>query len=348
MKATPNLPVAPEARSVGGMPEARSLGGMPEARLPGSVTVACAARLHLGFLDLNGGTGRRFGSIGLSLDQPVTRLIARRAAATRISGPEHERIARYLALMRRHLGLDIHHEIVMEEAIPPHAGLGSGTQLALAVATAIRRLHGRAADLRGDAGRLERGARSGIGIGLFRHGGLVIDGGKGAGAAPPPLLARARLPAAWRILLVLDRDREGLSGSCERAAFRSLAPMPAAMAGTLCRLVLMQALPALAEQDLPAFGAAIGAIQDHVGDYFAPSQGGRFTSPAVAAALGVLAATGATGIGQSSWGPTGFAFAASPAEAQRLAARLQDSGAAKGLDLLICRGLNHGASVKAG
>ena len=44
------------------------------------VTVAVAARLHLGFLDLNGGLGRRFGSLGLALDAPETVLELSRAA----------------------------------------------------------------------------------------------------------------------------------------------------------------------------------------------------------------------------------------------------------------------------
>jgi beta-ribofuranosylaminobenzene 5'-phosphate synthase len=160
------------------------------------------------------------------------------------------------------------------------------------------------------------------------------------------LLVRAAMPEDWRVLLVIDRAREGLSGQRERAAFDSLDPMDAAVSGAICRLVLMQALPALAENDLHAFGSAITAIQAHVGDYFAPSQGGRFTSPGVGAALGVLAAAGATGIGQSSWGPTGFAFAADDREARRLAGALENSGVMKQLDLLICRVLNRGASVR--
>ncbi len=45
-----------------------------------SVTVAAAARLHLGFLDMNGGLGRRFGGLGLAIDRPATRLTIRRAA----------------------------------------------------------------------------------------------------------------------------------------------------------------------------------------------------------------------------------------------------------------------------
>jgi beta-RFAP synthase len=332
MNAIPNPSKAPAA-------------GPDEEPVDDHVTVSCAARLHLGFFDLHGGLGRRFGSIGLSLDRPVTRLVARRSATTRVSGPEHQRVAHYLTLICAHLGLPGHHEIDIQQAMPPHAGLGSGTQLALAVATAVRRLHLCPDDPRDDAAHLGRGARSGIGVGLFSQGGLVIDGGKGTLDAPPPILVRTAMPEAWRVLLVLDPDRQGLSGSRERAAFDALGPMDPAVSGAICRLVLMQALPALAEADLPAFGAAVTAIQAHIGDYFAPSQGGRYTSPSVGAALHLLAEAGATGIGQSSWGPTGFAFTANDREAHRLATLLEASGVTKRLDLMICRVLNHGASV---
>jgi beta-RFAP synthase len=310
-----------------------------------TVTVYSTARLHLGFFDLEGGTGRRFGSFGLSLDQPATRLTIRRAEQTRVSGPEQERAARYLAAMRAQLGLSGHYAIDIAEAMPSHAGLGSGTQLALSVAAALRRLEGLADDPRGDAQHLERGARSGIGIGLFSQGGLVVDGGRGKRAEPPPLLARLEVPEAWRVLLVLDHDRAGLSGPQERSAFDVLGPMDSAVSGAICRLVLMQALPALTEQDLAGFGSAITAIQNHAGDYFAPSQGGRFTSPLVGDAMRVLAEAGATGIGQSSWGPTGFAFAANDSEAERLALNLQQRGMTKRLDLLVCKVLNRGSIV---
>ena len=320
-------------------------GGPEDVPSGTSVTVSGTARLHLGFFDLDGGLGRRFGSIGLSLSGPVTSLVARRAATTRISGPEHERAARYAALMDQRIGRSGGYELEIRQAMPSHAGLGSGTQIALAVATALRRLHGLPDDLRGDADHLGRGGRSGIGIGLFSQGGLVIDGGKGNLPGPAPLLVRMPVPAAWRVLLVLDREREGLSGPRERDAFDTLGPMKPAVSGAICRLVLMQVLPALAEQDLAAFGAAVTAMQQHVGDYFAPSQGGRFSSPLVADAMQVLADAGATGIGQSSWGPTGFAFAASDHDARHFAAVLEQQGMTKRLDLLICRVLNRGASV---
>lgn len=326
-------------------PEGESIAAIQDTKTGQSVRVRASARLHMGFLDLNFGLGRRFGSIGLSLDAPATDLTLRRAAHTHVQGPESERAARYLSTLAAHLRLEGGHVLTIESAIPPHAGLGSGTQLALSVVTALRRLHRLAPDLRGDAHRLGRGGRSGIGIGLFRRGGLVVDGGSGARDAPPPLLARLAVPAAWRVLLLADPARQGLAGAQESAAFAALRPLPDTAAAHVCRLVLMQALPALAEADLPGFGAAITAIQEIVGDHFAPAQGGRFTSPRVAAALAWLWAEGAVGLGQSSWGPTGFAFAPDEATGRRLRAALVGHETGKGLDVTLCRALNRGASV---
>ncbi len=325
---------------------ANATGGKPGGAR--TVRVATSARLHLGFLDLNGNLGRRFGSIGLSLDAPVTRLSLEPSSEMRVLGPEAERAERYLSRMVDELRVPRGHRLTVEAAIPAHSGLGSGTQLALAVASAVRLLHGFAPDPRGDATRLGRGARSGVGIGLFERGGLVVDGGRGRRVEAPPLLTRLSVPSAWRVLLVMDPDRAGLAGGAERAAFASLPLLSETTTGRICRLVLMLALPALAESDLATFGFAVTELQRILGEHFAPAQGGRFTSPRVAAALARLAAAGAAGIGQSSWGPTGFAFAADQVDAERLAATVADQQAFSGLDWTICRALNRGASVTAG
>ena len=117
-------------------------------------------------------------------------------------------------------------------------------------------------------------------------------------------------------------------------------------AAHLCRLVLMKALPALAECDIGAFGSAIKEMQARLGDYFAPVQGGsRFSSPDVGAALGLLENAGAFGIGQSSWGPTGFAFAPSSEEAERLLESARRHPRCRQLDIRVCAGLNRGASI---
>lgn len=313
-----------------------------------SVTVTVPARLHLGFLDLNGGLGRRFGSIGLAISGLETRITVVRAAHTQVRGPEAERVRRHVETMEQTLGLAGGHDVCIDDVVPAHSGLGSGTQLALAVAAGLRRLHGLPLDMRSDALRLGRGGRSGVGVGLFGRGGLVLDGGRGAADSVAPIISRLLFPEPWRVLVLLDPARQGLHGAGELSAFATLQPASAAQAAHLCRLVIMRALPALAEHDLPAFGAAITEIQAQIGDHFAPAQGGhRFTSPAVAHTLADLARSGAHGIGQSSWGPTGFAFAASAAEADRLAALARGSPHAQGLDIRVCMGLNAGADITA-
>jgi beta-ribofuranosylaminobenzene 5'-phosphate synthase len=331
------------------MPAPQSRGQVAEPRFGmfDSVTVTAPARLHLGFLDLNGGLGRRFGSLGLAIDRPATRLSLARAAKPSTSGPEAERARRYVADLARQWGLTQNYALTVHEAIPPHAGLGSGTKLALALATALRRLEGLPGARASDALLLGRGARSGIGIGLFDRGGLVVDGGRGPLTSVPPVVARLEFPPEWRVMLVIDPSMEGSHGSAEQTAFAGLADLSPSSAAEICRLVIMKALPALAEADIGSFGGAFARIQEITGDYFAPVQGGaRFLSPAVARVMEQLCCHGAHGAGQSSWGPTGFAFAATAAEAQRLCDLTQDTAAALGLDMLICKGVNRGALVE--
>jgi predicted sugar kinase len=99
----------------------------------------------------------------------------------------------------------------------------------------------------------------------------------------------------------------------------------------------------VAEQDLASFGSAIAELQARLGDYFAPTQGGqRFSSPDVAAVLRHLETQGACGIGQSSWGPTGFAFVASEQQADQLVASARRHFG-RALDIRVCAGLNRGA-----
>ena len=312
------------------------------------VTVSVPARLHLGFLDLDGSLGRRFGSIGVAISDLKTRIAIEKAPTTRITGPESERVQRHLDAMRRAFDLDGGHRVEILDTVPAHSGLGSGTQLALAVAAGVRRLHDLPLDVVADAVRLERGARSGAGIGLFREGGLVVDGGRGPTASPAPIIVRMPFPERWRILLVLDPSRQGKHGAEERAAFENLPPFPGDAAAHLCRLMMMKALPSLAERDLAGFGSAIAEMQARLGDYYAPAQNGsRFTSPHVSAVLEGLAREGAFGIGQSSWGPTGFCFSPSRADAERLAAVARRHPNARGLDIRICAGLNRGAELIA-
>ncbi|MDN7183309.1 beta-ribofuranosylaminobenzene 5'-phosphate synthase [Caballeronia sp. SEWSISQ10-4 2] len=338
------------------------LDNQPDSLSPlSAVTVDAPARLHLGFLDPSASLGRAFGSVGLTIDTFGTRITAQRADETQILGAHTEaqraRIAQYLDVLHGAYGGP---PVVIEVQQAPraHAGLGSGTQLALAVGTAFVSLLGRSPPTADLARLLGRGARSGIGLLGFDHGGLIVDSGRGgsgsngAGNQPriPSILTRQPFPEAWRILLVDDTRREGLHGDEERRALATLAPFPQTLAAHLCHLVLMLVLPGIAEHDFDAFAKGIGELQQTIGEYFAPVQGGVFSSPAVAAALDAAAAATQhrAGIGQTSWGPTGFAFLRGIQDAERALAAARD--ATRGTPGIVCSvaaGINRGAAIHA-
>jgi len=298
----------------------------------------------LGFLDPSGGAGRRFGSIGLPLSEPETVLTLSRGSETVVEGPEASRAAAHLALMERHLSIRSNHRLVVEEAIPRHAGLGSGTQIALAVAAALRTLHGLPLDPESDAMILSRGARSGVGIASFAEGGIIVDAGNDGSGAPPPVVSRLPFPEEWRAILVLDHHTHGLHGENEIAAFRALPAFPQEGVGEIARLILLTVMPALVNRDFAPFGSAITRIQQLVGNHFAPAQGGGiFTSKRVEEAILQLQVRGAAGIGQSSWGPTGFAFAPSEQAAQSMVQTIPPLP--DGLEIRIVRGRNRGAVI---
>jgi len=307
-----------------------------------TVRIEAPARLHLGFIDVSGTLERRFGSLGLTVEEFATGLTLRRAPHFDARGPQAERASAYLRRLLDDYDPPVSAALEVERAIPEHVGLGSGTQLALAVGRAFATVFDASISNAALAARLDRGARSGIGIGAFEQGGFVLDGGRGTSGHYPPVIARLEFPPSWRVLLVFDRAQRGLFGEAERAAFRALQTFPQHKAAHLAHLTVMRLMPALVEQDCAAFGSAIGEIQRTVGDYFAQAQGGRFTSPAVGAVLAWLESKGIAGVGQTSWGPTGFAVIESQVRAHALLVEARERFGRDDLELALVSGRNRG------
>lgn len=270
------------------------------------ITVTAPARLHMGFIDLSGALGRHFGSIGIALNEINTCLTLTKADRRRIAGPSAQRADRCLTQLCEAMAVSDQVSINIESAIPEHVGLGSGTQMALAIGSALNAYYGLGLTVREIASVMDRGLRSGIGIGVFEHGGLVVDGGRGKNTDIPPVLVHLDVPSDWRFILVFDRRGQGLHGEQEIAAFEALPAFSRQEAESLCYLIMMQALPAVAENDLKQFGHVISQLQIAVGKHFAPAQGGIYASKEVGKAMAWLAGQGAVAIGQTSWGPTGF------------------------------------------
>ncbi|HSI59935.1 MAG TPA: beta-ribofuranosylaminobenzene 5'-phosphate synthase family protein [Ideonella sp.] len=328
-----------------------------------AIRLQAPGRLHLGFLDPAGTLGRSFGSLGLVIDGFETVLELGAAALDSVTADtpsahaEVERAAGYLQQLRQRSGRHEPLHLRLLQVLPPHAGFGSGTQLALAIGRAFAQWHGLALDSATLARWLGRGGRSGIGIAGFDQGGLLVDGGPGADGTPAPLLSRIALPEAWRIVVVQDTHRRGLSGSQEKQAIARLAPLPQAAAADICHQVMMRVLPGASRAEFAPFAAGISHIQQVLGEHFAPAQGGSaYTSTAVGQLVQWIAEGSRGGteapthhgaaIGQSSWGPTGFAILPSQAQAEAVVEAARTAGLiGPSLAVRIVRGRNTGATV---
>jgi beta-RFAP synthase len=320
------------------------------------IRVETGGRLHFGLLslaapgerwpDLDGRPtlpARRFGGVGLMVDPPALRLTATPAAAWSAEGPA---AARALDFARRVAascpGAGSPQRLTVEAAPPEHVGLGTGTQLGLAVARALAAAWGVATPALDDLARWSgRGLRSALGAHGFAAGGFLVESGQGASDGLGPLAVRLDFPAEWSVLLACPGVGPGLHGAAERQAFAGLTTPPG-HADALCRLALLGLVPALIERDLPAFGEALHDFNRRDGEPFAAAQGGPYAGPQVAALVAWLRSEGVAGAGQSSWGPTVFCVVGGDDQAEWLARQARERF---GVEAVVTRARNVGARL---
>jgi beta-RFAP synthase len=326
------------------------------------IRVQAPSRLHFGLLSFptarpwpghsrqEAVSARQFGSVGLMVQAPGVSLCADPAAAWSADGLLAERALAFA----RHFAATFPtetvrpHRLLITAGAPEHAGLGTGTQLGLAVARALAAASGLGqlsiAEL---AQRVGRGVRSAVGIHGFNQGGFLVDAGKSSETAIAPLVARLDFPDSWRLVLLVPSRETGMHGESERKAFHWLHErgMPLALTDMLCRLVLLGLLPALVERDLTTFGETLYDLNVRVGETFAPIQGGPYATPRTAEFVAFLRRQGVRGVGQTSWGPTVFAVVGDEASALDLAHRVRNSFALNAVQVVITAACNRGATV---
>jgi beta-RFAP synthase len=220
--------------------------------------------------------------------------------------------------------LNLGAQLVVHRAIPSHVGLGSGTQLGLAVGRALAELAGLPTDALDLARAVARGKRSAIGTWAFSLGGFIVEGGRRIGSDDiAPLLGRFAIPERWHCVVAVPHGPRGLSGEAEAQAFDRLPPPPEREVERVSHLVLMQLLPALVEDDLPSFGQALSSVQQITGSWFAQQQGGVFAPGPSGELVRKMSGWGAAGVGQSSWGPAVYGLVGSQQEAHQLAEQVR-------------------------
>ncbi|MFM7059089.1 MAG: hypothetical protein ACKO2P_19435 [Planctomycetota bacterium] len=321
------------------------------------VVASTGARLHFGLILCRPSEGWEFGGAGLMISQPGWRFrVAFRAAGDAAARPEDvpdlisggsvETTDRITQLLRR---LRQFHAVqplcvAVEAEIPPHTGLGSGTQLSLAFTAAVSwlvtgRLPPAAEQLAAVSGRSERSA---IGTAGFDHGGFLVDRGR---SATSPRVERYPLPDHWRFLLVRPLHTQGLSGAAEQTWFQGRREMSVELSGQLASLIEHQLVPAITTGDASWFAEALETYGDAAGGFYAVAQGGTFSHSAVRRLVTDLRRDGVRGAAQSSWGPGICIPVASAAVASELLHAIPEEIDGCPLEATISEPLNTGAAI---
>lgn len=309
-----------------------------------AVTVSTHARLHLGFFNLSNSACRKFGGWGVAIDAFKTSVRLSHVPNTKATDAWiHRHLQTQLSGLNLSENTDLQVDVI--EQIPRHCGLGSGTQMALAVGAALQTYEHLPINVQAIARHAGRGRRSGIGIATFQQGGLIVDGGVSANSVIPPVLSRINFPDEWCFVLVVDHAYSGLHGEQEKQAFVVLQPASLVETEKLSHLCLMQGIPAVIEQNFDDFSVVLGAVQDYNAKYFSPSQGGDYASQRVGEVMQHVKTLGYSGVGQSSWGPTGFILLPSRLAAIALIKSLRSMFLSSNLDFLITHAINHGHCV---
>ncbi len=264
------------------------------------VIVRTPKRLHLGLIDPSGSLGRRFGSLGIALENGYeVKVLPSDEPEIKAIGEDIDTVKRTVGRMNSAFGTGTGYFIEVRKTIPRHVGLGSTTQLSLAVGTAIAKLNSLNIRIEKLARILGRGKNSGAGIYTFAHGGLVIDGGVTNDV--PPLIFRENLPSEWAFLLIIPEVKPGLNEEEEKPIMEKNFGSPD-IAMKISHRILLGLLPALKERNIKAFGEHLSAIQRLVGKQFSDFQGGEFREDVELILTWLEEKT--YGSGQSSWGPS--------------------------------------------
>ena len=175
------------------------------------VIVSAPSRLHFGLFSIGQTIPRRYGGVGMMVQQPTTRIEVARHSDWSAEGPDS---AWTLKLAKRWFDLYRplleHHDrqtrikIKTQSAGNRHVGLGSGTQHSMAIATALFRLFELPLPPVSEmAQAMGRAGRSAIGSYGFRRGGFLIDRGMAEGDDIAPLDLQIEFPDEWPVLLVI-------------------------------------------------------------------------------------------------------------------------------------------------
>ncbi len=331
-----------------------------------SLRITTPCRIHLSLIDENGYTGRVDGGIGLMLDRPnVVFEASNNAEEFKIEALKYYResievineIASKVFKTFNISNKNFHFNL--KRYFPSHIGLGSKTQLSLAIATAITKLKNISNLTTTQLTKLvERGGTSGIGWKGFETGGFILDGGHDFGkgkeketflpssasnsANPALTLFRHDIPPNWRFVLVIPSVKKGVYGDEEVSVFQNYAPIPRNEVNEVSHQIIMKIIPSLINNDLSGFGEGLKRIQSIGFKKIEIS----LQHQVVKDILNFFDEYGLKAYGMSSFGPSVIGIVESDSEAVDLLKTVQKNRKNRGGHIYICKPNNKGAKIE--
>ncbi|MHA1379824.1 MAG: beta-ribofuranosylaminobenzene 5'-phosphate synthase [Candidatus Helarchaeota archaeon] len=243
------------------------------------IKIITPSRLHFTLIDLCGDLERVDGGIGVALNRPNVILESEILNTSDIivnDGLDSELIYDIAKNVMNSLEIDGGIRFNLISSIKSHIGLGSKTQLSLAVAFAINYLFTKRKSIFELAKIVKRGGTSGIGVNVFQKGGFILDAGHSFGelkqkqsflpsrasnAPPPPALIRYTIPESWYYVIAIPNECYEIAGTNEVNIFKKYCPIPKEDVGAVCRLILMVILPAVYQKNIQGFGRGLTELQ---------------------------------------------------------------------------------------
>ncbi len=321
------------------------------------------SRLHVTLIDLNGRYGRIDGGVGITTQSPRLVMEAQdgyedtqieffdRDLSQDVVDDYKEKVFSAASKMNEYLGLEGGYHFKLKEVFPSHSGLGSGTQLSLAVARLILDMNDQDLPTRKIAEIVGRGGTSGIGVASFESGGFIMDAGhkksikkdflpsSASKASPPPVIARYDFPKDWKIILAIPHVERKVFGDGEVNIFQKYCPIPLEEVQELTHLLFMKMMPAVLEEDLDSFGESVNSVQD-IGFKKIELE---LQNPFIRELIDNLRNAGAAGVGMSSFGPT--VYAVTDTNFQDILKAARDSMGDKTGEIILTAAQNEGAKI---
>jgi beta-ribofuranosylaminobenzene 5'-phosphate synthase len=319
---------------------------------PSGVKIKTPSRLHFTLIDLNGELGRLDGGIGITLSEPNWIINIERSIKWSIP----EQCTQIVQLIKKHLKPSKNYKIDLESSILDHVGLGSYTQLSLAIAHGISKFEGEERTVQDLASIVGRGSTSGIGVAAYDNGGFILDAGHSisekseflpshfSNAKPAVVLQRLNLPLDWYFVVTIPDIGQGKYGAEEIKIFKKHCPIPRGEVEKISRVILMQILPSVIEDNIEMFGKGLNEIQEFgfkgIENQLQPEIIGELRK--------FCLESGACGAGLSSFGPATFAVIRSKTKATELSKKIQEFLKANGHSgkIFVTTASNSGAKVE--